>query len=333
MHASVSTSTSRRVAVIGQGVIGLTTAARLHDAGFRVTVFSRDELRDTTSFAAGAYWWPHKIQPQNRVADWARRTYQEYQQLCSNPRCGVHFEQHFRFCINPDDSSYVLDLVEEWERIDGADYGVTCPEAFLLTVPVIDVPVFLPWLQAALYGRGIRFRIRELTSPTELFPEFDLVINCTGVYATQFAGDPDVFPIRGQTVRLSLPEGLRHSARLYDNANDLTLVLPRRSDVILGGTNEAGNWSRDPNPDESASMLQRCTQLVPQIRAAETLGVAVGLRPGRHEVRLELDVSNPKAPVIHNYGHGGGGYTVGWGCADEVTELAVEYFSSHPPSA
>lgn len=328
MQGSESTPAKQKVAVIGQGVIGLTSAARLRDAGFHVTVFSRDELRDTTSFAAGAYWWPHKIQPQERVARWAEETYRYYQQLRSNARSGVHFEQHYRFCLDADDGAWVRHLVDDWKEIDGSDFNVPCHEAFLLTLPVIDVPIFLPWLQAVLFARGTVFHMREISSPAELFPEFDLVVNCTGVSAGQFADDADVFPIRGQTLRLSRPEGLQHSTRLYSAAGELTLVLPRRTDVVLGGTNQVGDWNRSPNPDDSTAMLERCTQLVPQIQSAEILGAGVGLRPGRREVRLELDVSTPDNPVIHNYGHGGGGYTVGWGCASEVARLATDYFSS-----
>jgi D-amino-acid oxidase len=44
----------------------------------------------------------------------------------------------------------------------------------------------------------------------------------------------------------------------------------------------------------------------------------VGLRPGRTAVRLER-----MGNIIHNYGHGGGGYTVAWGCASEVGRLAL----------
>ena len=47
----------------------------------------------------------------------------------------------------------------------------------------------------------------------------------------------------------------------------------------------------------------------------------VGLRPGRMEVRLEREEKNGKY-LIHNYGHGGSGVTLSWGCADEVVELA-----------
>jgi D-amino-acid oxidase len=47
-----------------------------------------------------------------------------------------------------------------------------------------------------------------------------------------------------------------------------------------------------------------------------------GVRPRRTGVRLELDVG-PGPAIIHNYGHGGAGITLSWGCAEEVGRLAA----------
>lgn len=157
--------------------------------------------------------------------------------------------------------------------------------------------------------------------------EFDLVVNCTGVGAGDFVGDQEVYPIRGQVVRVARPTGLHRSSRVYQKDDQLTLVLPRTNDVILGGTAQVGDWDRRVRPTDSKAILQRCTELVPEIANAEILGAAVGLRPGRCAVRLELDTTSPSRPVVHNYGHGGGGYTVACGCANEVATIAGEYFS------
>ena len=60
-----------------------------------------------------------------------------------------------------------------------------------------------------------------------------------------------------------------------------------------------------------------------QIINAEIIEDIVGLRPGRTEVRLEKELISGKT-VIHNYGHGGSGVTLSWGCAEEVVEIANE---------
>ncbi len=316
----------RRIAVVGQGVIGLTSAARLLNDGFHVTVFSRESLEQTTSMSAGAYWWPHRTYPTKKVQAWAKSTYDEYAQAESDPKSGVHFEEHFRFCIDPDESSYVLECVDRWERVDGAKYGIPCAEAFRVTLPVIDVPVFMQNLKRRVERDNAEFVLQHIDSPTELFPEFDLVVNCTGVGARDFAGDTEVFPIRGQVLRVARPAGLRCSTRVYQEDDQLTLILPRSTDVILGGTTQDGDWDRAVRPSDSEAIRQRCAAVVPEIRDVEVLGATVGLRPGRHAVRLELEEDGRDEPIVHNYGHGGGGYTVAWGCADEVARLVSAYF-------
>ncbi|MFG0289517.1 MAG: FAD-dependent oxidoreductase [Rhodopirellula sp. JB044] len=318
----------RRIAVIGQGVIGLTSAAKLLDQGHQVVLFSKEPFEQTTSMSAGAYWWPHRTYPTERVQQWAKCSYDEYARLKQTPDSGVHFEEHFRFCIDPDESSYVLQSVDQWERIDASQYGFDCVEAFRVVLPVIDVPRHLNYLRDQLVERNAEFVRREIGSPADLFSEFDLVVNCTGVAARDFVGDESVFPIRGQVVRVARPDGLRCSTRVYQKDDQFTLILPRTDDVILGGTSNENDWGRDVRDEDSAAIIQRCVRAVPAIEDAEVLGATVGLRPGRHAVRLEMESLENGQTVIHNYGHGGGGFTVAWGCAEDVADLARTHFNS-----
>ncbi len=277
--------------------------------------------------AAGAYWWPHKAYPEERISKWAKITYDEYTRTRSEAGSGVHFQRHFRFCIDPDECAYARLLIDDCEEIDGSMYGFPCHEAYLMNLPVIDVPIFMPYLRDQVISRGASVHIKELESPSELFPIYDLVVNCTGVWAHHFVKDQEVFPIRGQVVRVSLPEGLKKSTRLFQKNDQYILILPRANDVVLGGTAQEGDWNRNPSEADTEVILKRCIDLVPELAGSQILGTTVGLRPGRSEVRLELEMLNPNQPIIHNYGHGGSGYTVGWGCSEEVTQLAVSYFS------
>jgi FAD dependent oxidoreductase. len=68
-------------------------------------------------------------------------------------------------------------------------------------------------------------------------------------------------------------------------------------------------------------IVRHCRELEPALASAQVLEVRVGLRPGRTAVRLERE-HRGVGVVIHNYGHGGAGFTLAWGCADEVLHLA-----------
>lgn len=320
-------ASAKKIAIVGQGIMGLACASKLLERGYLVDIYSRNLDNKTTSISAGAYWWPHRAYPAERVAKWSRETYEEYKSCRSDPQTGVQFQEHLRFCLDPDDSAYARYILDEYEEIEGLDYGVPCEEAYRLIVPMIDVRVYMPYLKNRLKAGGVNFYEREINSASEMFPDYNLVVNCTGVWAYYFAKDSGVFPIRGQVVQVSLPSGLKSSTRLYQKDDNFTLILPRSNDVVLGGTAQEGSWDLAPNDTDTSIIVERCAKLVPSIRDASILGVHVGLRPGRKEVRLELDLSDPEHPVVHNYGHGGGGFTVAWGCANEVEQKVDEYFS------
>jgi D-amino-acid oxidase len=104
----------------------------------------------------------------------------------------------------------------------------------------------------------------------------------------------------------------------------VTYVIPRSHDCILGGTAEDGEWSTEPDPRTAAAILERCAALEPRLAEAEVLEHKVGLRPGRKEIRLEREDVAHGPPRIHNYGHGGSGVTLSWGCAEETLRLVSQ---------
>lgn len=322
-----------RVAVIGQGVIGLTSAIRLREAGFEVEIFSRDEPAKTASMSAGAYWWPYRAYPKQRVFEWAKETHDELRRLAGDPASGVSFHSHLRFCIVPEESDYSLEIAGEWEEIDPARFGVACSKAYRVIVPFIEVPRHMPYLEKRFSAAGGRVHRRELASARELTREYPLVVNCSGVWAGKLTGDEGVFPIRGQAVRVGLPPGLKESMRLVDGSNAPTLILPRNEDCILGGTAGEGDWSLEPDPAAASDILRRCAKLIPALSGCEILGHSVGLRPGRHEVRLEKEELPDGSVIMHNYGHGGAGFTLAWGCANEILHMAESLASPHSYAA
>lgn len=95
--------------------------------------------------------------------------------------------------------------------------------------------------------------------------------------------------------------------------------------MVLGGTHQEHDYNRNPDAKDTEFILVGCSALIPSLKTAPVLREWVGLRPGRGSVRLELDNyqtnAGRKLLVIHNYGHGGAGVTLSWGCAYDVLGL------------
>jgi D-amino-acid oxidase len=98
--------------------------------------------------------------------------------------------------------------------------------------------------------------------------------------------------------------------------------MPHRGEVVVGGTRDYGEWDRTPDEAVTERLLDKAATLEPVLAGAEVIGVKVGLRPGRPAVRLEHETVPGTPGIIHNYGHAGNGWSLSWGCADEVARLA-----------
>ncbi len=147
------------------------------------------------------------------------------------------------------------------------------------------------------------------------------IINCSGLGAAGLAGDETVFPIRGQVVAVeasAVTDGITDES----DQNRITYVYPRTNEVILGGTRQVGVEDRTPDASETKRILADAARLDSRLLEASVIESRVGLRPGRSTVRLESETESERL-VIHNYGHGGHGYVLSWGCAEAVVSLLM----------
>ena len=309
------------IALVGQGVIGLTAAEALVNAGHTVTIFSKDNNSSTASYGAGAYWWPHKAWPPERVSTWSATSYSVYEHLSQIPGSGVNMHRHIRYSEREDETKYALELTKDVKWLPVESLPFYAMDAFECLLPVIDVPVYMPWLKQRVRKLGVTFVSKSLNSLRDLEQEADFIVNCSGLEAKTLVNDNEVYPIRGQVVRVAKNPKLDTCIRMVHRDPVLTLILPRSNDILLGGTVSENTNSTEPNEQETQEIIDRCAKILPEITDLDILGASAALRPGRFEVRLEKDLSLCEIPVIHNYGHGGSGYTIAYGCANEVVDL------------
>jgi D-amino-acid oxidase len=303
------------VLVVGAGVSGLTAAVCLAEAGLPVLIRSLDPPAQTSSCSAGAIWGPYLV-ADRRVLTWAEQTRLEFTELAADPDTGIRVVyglEASRSGAGPPDWARRMDRF----RVARPD---ELPPGFIsgwwYAAPVINMPKYLAYLSGRLAQAGGVIEVGAVDSLAEALDIAPLVVNCAGVWASRLAPDPKLAPTRGQLVVVEDP-GVREFFVEYDESPTPTYVLPQGDHVVLGGSAEPGRTDLVPDTAVSAAIQRRCALVEPRLANARVLSHRVGLRPSRPRVRLER-----VGQVIHNYGHGGAGVTLSWGCAREVLELS-----------
>ncbi|HEX3589750.1 MAG TPA: FAD-dependent oxidoreductase [Pseudonocardiaceae bacterium] len=312
------------VVVVGAGVIGLTTALRLAESGLRVRVVTAKPPRATTSAVAGALWGkgPGVSEPADRIAAWSDVTFTEFAALAGDASTGVHFTRGREVTRDA-----VAPPVAEQARDVSACGPDELPDGFRsghhLTVPTVYMPAYLDHLLGRLDAAGgtveagtIRTR-SDVTAP--------VAVNCAGVAARDLVPDDTVVPVRGQHVVVANP-GIEEF--FVEETDDPAWIsfFPHGDRVVLGGVAERGRWDLTPDPATAAAIVARCAAVDARLADAPVLEHWVGLRPTRPEVRIGEE-SVGRTRWVHNYGHGGMGVTLSWGCAAEVRDRVLSAHS------
>ncbi|MFD9811871.1 FAD-dependent oxidoreductase [Streptomyces sp. NPDC059080] len=326
------TSEANDILVIGGGVIGLTSAIALAEDGHRVRLVSRDPAADSTSAVAGGLCWPYRIRPHGPAVRWSLRGFEVLAELADRPRetgarmvAGTMTEPAATGGPEAD-----ADPLAAWyaavpglrrARPDEVPEGHT---GWRARTPLLDMPTHLHYLEQRLRAAGGVVERATFTSLAEAGQEAATVVNCSGLGARELVPDPQVHPVQGQLVVVADPGVEEWYVSAASGATDTTYVLPQPYGVVIGGTAHENAWSTEPDPAVAEAIVARAARRFPALAGAEVLAHRVGLRPARGAVRLEGERLPGGAWCVHNYGHGGAGVTVAWGCADEVRRLVRE---------
>ena len=358
------------VVIIGGGVSGLTVAYFLLRKGYRVTIIADKFALETTSVIAGALWemppavCGHEEAGESRqletLEQWSRFSYRIFRRLHANRLTGVymrrvHFYSEMPLAADSETQrkinrlrGFVLGLhVTEKEERKVAP-GLIVRSHYSYRAPMIDMGVYLPWLIGEIKAMGGVLVSQcvlqaDLMHPDQLLDPYEAcqLINCSGLGASALVGDAEMFPVRGAWYAFPNDGSLfpvieeAHCSSLVagSDRDQFLFVLPRGNDqLVVGGIAQAHVSDMNLPADSAmlAAMLQASGAWLPELRGVrpdDRSDLKVGLRPFRNgSVRLELDDRG----ILHNYGHGGSGVLLSWGCASRVHQLLRSRWKSIP---
>ncbi len=308
--------------VVGAGVVGLTTAISLAEAGLSTRVVAAEPPSVVTSVAAGAIWGPVRCGPDDRCYAWARTGLQVLGALADEPSAGVHQAHGTEVAQTAASPPAWAHLLPDLRLLAAAELPAGFSSGWAYTAPAVSMPVYLEYLLSRYAGLG--GSVEYATVPSLASVDAPVVVNCTGIGARSLVPDESVVPVRGQIVVVENPGisefYIDHGA---EDTPDYVYAFPHGDVVILGGTAEEGASDWAPRPEVSARIMRDCAAAFPALLGARVVTERVGLRPCRPEVRLEAEALSGGRVLWHNYGHGGAGVTLSWGCAGELTDAVL----------
>ena len=316
------------IIVIGGGIIGLTTALELQRKNHVVHIWAEKFSPATTSDVAAALWYPYLVQPEDKVAIWSQIAYEHFRADTAFPERGVRWRKS-AFEMTPhhlseDDLPLWRFGVDGFRRADAHEIPLGYQDGYAFDAPVIATSTYLPYLLGEFTAQGGQIQQRTIQHFDEAFAHASVVVNCAGLGARELVPDAEMHAVRGQVVRIRMRQGAR-TMSADDGPQGLVYVIPRIDDIVLGGVNSAGDERQQIDDSQTQSILERVQQFAPELGKIDTTditGIASGLRPARKSgVRVASEQRTSGQWLLHNYGHGGAGVTLSWGCAAAITEM------------
>lgn len=252
-------------AVVGGGIMGLTTARLLQDAGWRVTIHTRDMLRHTTSNVAGGQWAPTSVFEEGvaspafevQFKQAARISRHAFQNL-SGAGYGVRFIENYYLGEQPIPLSYYLrelpDLFTSVADLEPHEHPFPVPYVRRTVTMLIEPATFLRRLRNDFLRAGGRFVIRDFATRDEVLsvPE-PVIFNCTGLGARALFEDDHMVPAKGQLVLLAPDPAVDFLT--VGGGSGVSYMFPRSGEILLGGSFRRDDWTRHPEPEVTERII------------------------------------------------------------------------------
>jgi glycine/D-amino acid oxidase-like deaminating enzyme len=327
------------IAIIGQGVSGVSTALAILEIhpSMKVTLFADRPFEDTCSFGPAGHF---EIMEADHKK-WGLVSFDRFATLEREfgTKIGVKYVsghvQSNSLTFMEKMEEFNADIVHNYRKLTeremkhifteplkhGAHYSTYSAQGRL----------YVPWLKSQCEVFGAKFIRREIRSTEELADEgFDVVINCAGLHGGLISKDDnETIPLRGIAFEIDAP-GFKH----FSFTDLEAFVIPLDNTVLVGTVRQPGRYDRTITEEDRREVLHRIYKLHPALKSCKIINSWCGLRPLRNSgIRLERQTRKSSKgklfEVLHNYGHGSNGYTLSWGCAQEVLGLVNQILAEN----
>lgn len=326
-----------KIAVLGAGVVGLSTALQLQTAfpTHHHTIIAQHFYKETTSFGAAGFFRPSLEKTPGvdleELRSISKTSWDHFDSLIHTTEAseaGVQALSGYQFTNNPTPNPIEEELCYHYRALTQKELDTFPGEKYkygwFSTSILVEPGRYLPHLLKKFREQNGTEIKREIKSFEELLGQYDMVVNCLGLGNQSVNNDEKMYPERGQLVKVKAP-WLKHF--VYAGESACCYILPGIDLVSIGGTRTAHDYCLEVRKEDTEEIMRKACEVVPSLKNAEVLYEWVGLRPSRTPLRLEGEVvsfEGGNIRMIHNYGHGANGISLSWGSGVVVVKLAKE---------
>ncbi|MEH2449985.1 FAD-dependent oxidoreductase [Nostoc sp.] len=304
----------------------------------------------------GSHGAPRSLE---RSKNWCMTTYNKFKKIHAefgSEETGLYLKDaYFYFKDVLENRPTELHKMNELkDKVDGFERGLQIvketidlnfkggiKDAYKHMAPTTNTDVYMKWLLQQVKDIGCeiiqeKINVNVVQNEQELLRRFNAkaIVNCAGLGSIATTGDTSMYPLRGALVRVKNLGGVVTDAHCISheesslNEQDIVYIVPRGDDlVVLGGLTQQDQWDTDLSLEVPIirQMYDGCLEFLQELRELpldEKEPVRTGLRPLTEENVCVERVLNTH--VFYNYGHGGSGVTLSWGCSQEIVQLVQE---------
>ena len=267
-----------QAAVIGSGIMGLTTARLLQDAGWNVTIYTRDIARHSVSNVGAGQWAPTSVfeegiatkafEEQYKYA--ARISHHAYQNL-SGANYGIRFVENYYLSHQLKEEAeayYMRELPELFTSVaDLAPHEHPFPVPYVkrTVTMIIEPATFLRRIRDDFLLTGGHFKIKNFTSLDEILSlKENAIFNCTGLGSKALFKDEELTPVKGQLVFIPPDPSIDYLT--VGGGSDVTYMFSRAGEILLGGSAQMDDWSRNPEAEVTERIIEDNKKIFDNLR-------------------------------------------------------------------